>query len=255
MKVINADLSERLDYIEIVPLADFHLGDKAADVKNIRRLIEYIRNNDRVYCLLGGDMMDTAIASSIGDTYAATLNPAQQLKTCVELFGDISDKILAIVPGNHENRIYRYDGIDMTEVMAVQLGIADRYSPTAVCLFVRFGRNYKGRKMIYSIYLTHGAGGGRREGGKVNRLVDLANIVDTDVYVMGHTHSPVVVKNGFYRADPNNHVVRYVEKTFVNTSAMLGYGGYGEKQGYKPTSKTVPVICLDGYERQVTVRL
>lgn len=257
MKTIKSEMSADIKQIELLPLADFHIGDAMADWKLIQSLLKHIEETSNCYCVLGGDLMDTAIASSIGDTYSANIQPMEQLATCVKLFAPIKDKILAVVGGNHENRIYKSDGIDTTQLMCNQLGIADRYSATTALLFVRFGKdeahNHHGRKMMYSILLTHGSGGGRKEGGKINRLADLATIVDADVYITAHTHLPATFKTGFFRTSASNSSVQYVSKLFVNTAAALDYGGYGDKQGYKPSSKDYPTIILSGTEKKATV--
>lgn len=257
MKAIRCDLPYA-DVIELHPMADLHIGDSLCDYKLILERIEYIRNTPNAYCILDGDLMDTAIASSIGDTYAANLQPMEQLKHCVKIFEPIKDKILAVLTGNHENRVYKSDGLDMTELMCSQLGIADRYSPTTALLFIRFGegcRQSRYRPMLYTAYVTHGSGGGRKEGGKVNRLADLASIVDADIYIHGHTHLPLVFKESFFRVSGSNSSVALVDKLFVNTAAHLNYGGYGDKAGFKPASKSSPVIYLSGTKREINAKL
>ena len=202
--------------------------------------------------------MDTAIASSIGDTYGANLQPMEQLKLCVKIFEPIKDKILAVLPGNHENRIYKSDGLDITEITCAQLGIPEKYSPTTALLFVRFGKSsahLHNKRLRYTVYVTHGSGGGRREGGKVNRLADLASIVDADIYIHAHTHLPLVFRESFFRVSESNSSVALVDKLFVNTAAALNYGGYGDKAGFKPASKTSPVIYLDGRKQAMWAKL
>lgn len=257
MKAIKCDLPYA-EQIEIHPLADLHIGDSQCDYKSILERIEYIRKTPNAYCVLDGDLMDTAIASSIGDTYSASLQPMEQLKHCVKLFEPIKDKILAVLSGNHENRVYKSDGIDMTEIMCGQLGIADRYSPTTALLFIRFGENkkhHKGRKQMYTAYVRHGSGGGKREGSKLNALADLASIVDADIYICGHTHTPIVMKQGFFRVSASNSSVAMVDKLYCNTCAWLNYGGYGDRQGYKPASKCCPTIYLNGLKHDMYVKL
>lgn len=253
MKAIRCDLPYS-ETVEIHPMADLHIGDSMSDFKLIMERIEHIKNTPNAYCILGGDLMDTAIATSVGDTYGANLKPMDQLKQCVKIFGPIKDKILAVLPGNHENRIYRSDGIDITEMMCAQLGIPEKYTNTTALVFVRFGkeshRNH-GRPVLYTIYATHGAGGGRKEGGKINRLADLACIVDADVYLHHHTHLPLAFKNRFHRVSGSNSSVALVEKLFVNGAAALDYGGYGDTAGFKPASKTNPVIYLSGKKRDL----
>lgn len=257
MKAIRCDLPYA-EQIEIHPMADLHLGDPHSDYRGIVQRIEYIKNTENAYCILDGDLMDAAIASSIGDTYGASLQPMEQLKECVKLFEPIKHKILAVLPGNHEHRIYKQDGIDMTELMCSQLNIADKYSNTTALLFIRFGKSNHarhGRRQLYTMYVTHGSGGGRKEGGKINRLADLASIVDADIYVHAHTHLPLVFKESFFRVSGANSSVAPVEKLFVNTSAALTYGGYGDKQGYKPSSTKAPVIYLSGTEHDMWAKL
>jgi len=139
--------------------------------------------------------------------------------------------------------------------MARELGVGDRYAPESVTLFLRVGQLSSGKKIngkdkvrqvCYVIYTTHGSGGGRREGGKINRLADLAGIVDADIYISGHTHFPAVFKETYFRTDVFNSKVAAVDKLFINTNAWLKYGGYGEGAGYKPASIAAPVIYLDG---------
>lgn len=257
MKTIRCDLpyAER---IEIHPMSDLHIGDAHYDHKSIMARIEHIKNTPNAYCILDGDLMDTAIAASVGDTYGASIQPMEQLKTCVNIFEPIKDKILAVLPGNHEHRIYKSDGLDITQIMCSQLGLQGKYSSTTALLFVRFGKNKEnrhGRPQLYTIYVTHGSGGGRKEGGKVNRLADLACIVDADIYVMGHTHLPVIMKESFYRVSGSNSSVALVDKLFVNTAASLDYDGYGDAQGYKPASKCSPVVYLNGTKREMIAQL
>lgn len=259
MKTIRADLPEDMETLELHPLFDLHFGDALSDWRLIKAKIEHIERTPNAYCILGGDLMDTAIASSIGDTYGANLSPMEQLNQCVKLFTPIKDKILCVLHGNHENRVYKSDGIDLTALMCDQLGIRDKYSPTTALLFVRLGRraesSHHGRKTAYTVYVTHGSGGGRKEGGKINRLADLAQIVDADVYICGHTHLPAMFRTGFMRPSMANSTVTQVSKVFVNAAAALDYGGYGDVQGYKPAAKENPVIYLDGGRHCVTVKI
>lgn len=253
MRFINADLPKELDKIEIHPLADLHIGDMCCEYKRILEELEYIKSTPNCYCVLDGDLMDFALASSIGDTYAATHSPMEQLQECEKLFAPIKDKILAVTSGNHCNRAYKTDGIDVTQLLCNQLGIPEKYSNTTVVLNIRFGKcssHNHGRKMCYTMYMTHGTGGGRKEGGKINRLADLAQIVDADIYVMAHVHQPAAFRNTFYRCDVHNKCITKAEHLFVNTAAWLDYGGYGDRNGYKPASTINPVIWLHGGKKR-----
>ena len=258
MKPIKVTLSDKLESIEIHTFADLHIGDKFCNKKLIKERIEAVKENKKAYVILNGDIMNNATKTSVSDSYAEELSPMEQMATFVELFEPIKDKILCITSGNHENRTYNKEGIDITRLCARELGLEDRYSKTSAVVFLRFGETSSdthNRKQRYVIYCTHGSGGGRKEGAKAIRLADMASIIDADIYFHSHTHLPMILKEGFYRTDICNSTIAKVDKLFVNTSAMLEYGGYGEAFEFKPSSTDTPIIYLCGKKKQFTAQL
>lgn len=258
MKVIKIDLPRELTSVELHTFADEHIGDEHSDIKRLLARIEYVKNTPNAYCILNGDIIDNATKSSVGDVYTQAYNPMEQLEKAVEIFTPIKDKILCITHGNHENRTYKSEGITLSKFIAAQLGLTNRYTSTSAVLFIRFGNggsHTHHRKICYTGYVLHGSGGGRREGGKVNRLADLASIIDVDFYIHSHTHLPLVMKQSFFRIDTANSAVAPVDKLFVNTAANLGYGGYGEAGAYKPASKDTPTIYLSGTRKYMEAKL
>lgn len=257
MKVIKANLPESINNLELVVFADEHIGDILCDIERLKQRIDYVANTPNVYCVLNGDILDYASRSSIGDIETREYNIMEQLEKAVELFAPIKEKILCITNGNHENRAYRKEGIDISKIIAMQLGLGDIYAPASAFIFLRFGKRgatHHNLPQSYTIYMVHGSGGGRKEGAKAIRLADLASIVDADCYIMSHTHLPLVMKQGFYRVSTTNSSVAHVTKLFVNTASNLDYGGYGEAQSFKPTSKDTPTIVFNGAEKDMKVR-
>lgn len=259
MRTIKIDLPAELNQIELHLFADEHIGDAHCDMERLLERIEYVKNTPNAYCIMNGDILDNATKSSVGDVYAQVFDPMDQLSRAVKLFGPIKDKILCITHGNHENRTYKNEGVNLSALIAAQLGLENRYSATAAVIFLRFGspKDYhtKGRKMCYTIYTLHGSGGGRKEGGKINRLADMASIIDTDIYIHSHTHLPIIMKQAFHRVNHQNSSVALVDKLFINTAANLNYGGYGEAGEFKPSSKETPVIFLSGKEKKFSAKL
>lgn len=260
MKTIRCDLPYA-EQIEVHLLGDLHTGDPLCDLREIRKRIEHIEKTDNAYCILGGDLMDSAIKAAIGDIYGASLQPMEQLRLCVELFKPMAEagKIIAILPGNHEERIYKQDGIDTTALMATQLGAANKYANTSALVFIRFGKDTDpkrhGRPVLYTGYINHGSGGGKKPGAKVNRLNDLSDIVDADFYVHFHTHLPVVFRGSYFRVSGANSSVSQVDRIFLNGASALQYGGYGDRQAMQPTSKRSPVLHLSGTHREMWATL
>lgn len=258
MKVIKADLPRDIEVLELHIFADEHIGDDCCDLPRLKARIDYVASNPNAYCIMNGDILDYASRTSIGDIETREFNIMGQLEKAVELFAPIKDKILAITSGNHEGRSYRKEGIDISKMIAMQLGLADKYSPAAAAIFLRFGKQSlkrDGRPVLYSIYVLHGTGGGRKEGAKAIRLADMAAIVDTDIYIHSHTHLPMVLKEAFFRTDLVHSTVVKVPKLFVNTGANLDYGGYGETAEFKPSCMDTPVIYMRGDKKEMWAKL
>ncbi len=242
--------------IEVVPIADLHIGDPASKETVIKSLIDGVANNENRYAILVGDLMNTAIAGSKSDFYNEAIKPSEQLQRCYELLSPIKDKVLGVVSGNHEERIGKSVGVDMTQVLATELGIPDLYSDTSALIFLRFGlRKDKKRPMNYSIYVNHGHGGGRKPGGKINGLADFGSIIDADCFIIGHTHLPASYKDQSFHVIPQSGTAVLKERLFVNTASALGYTGYGNRNGYQPASNSYPIITFDNEIQHMTVTL
>ena len=253
METVKIELPETLTSIEVHPFADLHIGDKHCDMENIKSRIELVKEKENAYAVLNGDIVNNATKTSVSDCYAEELSPMEQISRFVELFEPIKDKILCVTSGNHENRTYNKEGIDITRLCARELGVEDRYSKTGALVFIKFNCKtigHHGNPLMYTMYCNHGSGGGRKEGAKAIRLADMACIVDADIYVHSHTHLPMVMKQGFYRTETRIHSVKNVTKLFVNTSSALDFGGYGEAFEFKPNSKDTPTIYINGQRRE-----
>lgn len=262
MKVIRADLPRDIEVLELHTFADEHIGEHCCDMLRLKSRIEYIANTPNAYCVLNGDILDYASRSSIGDIETREFNIMGQLEKAVELFSPIKNKVIAIDSGNHEHRGYRKEGFDISKMIAAQLGLVDKYSPGATMIFLHFGTSAKHqggerghRAQLYTVFMNHGSGGGRKEGAKAIRLADMASIVDADIYIHSHTHLPMIMKQGFFRTNRRSSTVENVTKLFVNTAANLDYGGYGEIGEFKPNSKDTPVIYLRGSKKEMWAKL
>ena len=258
MESIKIELPKELCSIEVHPFADLHIGDKHCDLENIKSRIEEVKQKENAYIILNGDIINNATKTSVSDCYAEELSPMEQISRFVELFEPVKDRLLCITSGNHENRTYNKEGIDITRLCARELGVENRYSKTSAIVFIKFGckavMNH-GRPLTYSMYCNHGSGGGRKEGAKAIRLADMACVVDADIYLHSHTHLPMVMKQGFYRTDYQHCLACNVTKLFVNTSSALKYGGYGEAFEFKPNSTDTPTISINGQRREFTAKL
>ena len=256
MKPVVLELPENLEHIDVHLLGDWHIGDPLCDLVSVAEKLDVIRDNPNAYCILGGDLCDMALRDSIGDVHGAKLSPMGQVERVVSLIKPVQEKVLCMVRGNHENRVYKSTGIDPLAFAASELGLGERYSDTSALLFVQFGHDTKhGGRMQYTMYVTHGAGSGRKEGGRLQRLADLQNIIDCDIYCHNHTHLPAVFPTCSYRIDYTHRKPVLVEHLFVNGGASLNYGGYADAGGFKPAGKRHPVIHLTSGRKHFTATL
>lgn len=256
MDGILHDLGNGIDPIRITPIADIHIGDRNSSDRAVSALIKRIKDDDQHYAVLCGDIMNTAITGSKSDSYGETMTPQQQIDKCCELLSPIADKVLCIVPGNHEERISRSAGVDTTALLAMGLGIKDLYRQESALVFIRIGKGQRCNPICYSMYVNHGhGGGGRRAGSKVNSLQDLGYVIDADIIVAGHTHMPATFRTATMHVVSNKFQADIHEQVFVNTASAIDYGGYGMRGGYQPPSNRYPVIELNSEVKDIKVTI
>lgn len=246
---------ENAKEIIICPLADIHLGDPLLDNKLLNKTIDYIKNNENVYTILNGDLMNTALKTSVSNSYEEKLTPMQQIEALVELLEPIKNKILVATIGNHENRIAKDTSIDIMHIAMKELGLGHRYTNGSYYLYLYFGKKKSGRitEMVYTIYGQHGAGGGRKSGSKLNRVVEMSNICIADVFLMSHVHEPIGTKKVIYIPDYSNKALTRKEMLFAISNSFLNYGGYAETFMFSPVSTSRIEIILNATERDTKI--
>lgn len=256
MKTIVCDLPTNIETLELVCISDSHIGDPYANEQALMEQIRYVEDTPNCFAIINGDIMNNGIKSSKSDTYTEVLSPMEQIVKASLVLRPIANKVLAITQGNHERRTAKESGIDLGQVIAMELGLLDKYSEGMAYIFLRFGEqsgHQKYRKMPYTILVTHGNGGGKTVGAKANRLADLVAIADADIYLYGHTHQNMAFKEGFMRVDWRNNLLTMVDRLFVNSGAFLDWGGYAEQAQYRPSVIATPHIFLSGYKRKMWV--
>jgi hypothetical protein len=155
--------------------------------------------------------------------------------------------------------VYLETGIDISAWLAAEMGLQDRYTNNSFVLFVKFGRsmNWKPsreKKNVYSFYCRHGMGaGGRKSGGKLNRVMEMSDTVDCDVYIMSHVHDPMMKPSMVFKTDIQNMTIYPAKRDYIITNAFQQFGGYGQKLGFNPASNEVSYITLNGNGKKKTI--
>lgn len=248
MKDISVVLSQEVTEAKIILLGDTHVGSPQFNETKLLEIIEYIKNNDDVYTILMGDLIDNALKTTKANPYKAIMSPQASLKHIIKILTPIKDKILLITPGNHEEKTEIEVDVDITWFIARELGLEDRYSEFSFILYISMGknRNRKGTYHTFSIYGTHGSSSGTTYASALNKVISLADtVVNADVYVMNHVHKPIVTYTKRYVVDLRTKKHYSQEPLFVTGNAFLDFkGSYGERKMYRPTSQRIPMIVL-----------
>ena len=108
---------------------------------------------------------------------------------------------------------------------------------------------------MYTITGIHGYGGGRKNGGKINNLVEMSDKVIADIYVMGHTHTPIMTRNTIFMPDYQHKTLVKKDKYYLMTNSFLEYGGYGEQYGFIPSTTEHQEAILNGTKKEIKLIL
>lgn len=262
MKIIRVNLNEEnnkiMDDITIIPIADVHLGDDLANLKLFREVLKRIQDEENTYTIINGDLCNMALKNSKSDVYGQSLAPMEQVIAMVDYLKPIKDKILVIGTGNHEDRTQKETNIDVTRLIARELGIEDRYANEWWYLYLTFGKDkHDARRTItYGITGVHGFGGGRKPGGKINNLESMSEVVLADLYIMSHTHKPIATKKCIYTPYYQSKTLTKQEMYYLMTNSFLeSDGGYAEKMGFTPASTSPTEAQLSSTKRRIRIKI
>ena len=215
----------------IYPLADVHLGAEGAEVQAFYKLIEQIAKEPNSYATLQGDLIDNGTRNSVTNIFRATMPPSQQKREMAKALEPIRDKILCLLPGNHERRSGKDADDDPMYDIAAKLDLEDRYRADMAFVRIALGRNRthsgNGKPYSYLLACVHGAGGGSLPGGMVNRADRFMQSMDgVDVFIHGHSHKQYCLRGSKLVVDAQNKRVTRRPTLTMCAGSWLGYVGY-----------------------------
>lgn len=260
-RVVNrarvVDLGNKVRTVEIMCAGDLHIGDRHRDPHYMRNIRNWLDASKDRYLILVGDLFNAALKTSVSNVYedVMTIDEAQQELT-VWLSG-IGDRLIASVSGNHDQRVQNAVGADVLR-MAHELANVP-YDGLEAFVTVKLGAyGYKSKSskspVCYQFYVTHGVGGGRLAGGKVNNLMRLKDIVVSDIYIQGHQHDPVCKPSVVWEWDSRKESIVQREQLLVVAPSSMARGGYAVAKAFSPVSAQIPIITLDGKDKHIGFR-
>jgi len=225
--------------IKIALLFDVHYGNFAHKKEKFLSYIRWIKENDDVYAIMGGDIMENALDDGRGMTYDQSENPQTQFEDMVQILAPIAHKILMCTPGNHEHRTYQKTGIDVMRLMAERLKVPYFTGPVWLSLLAN---GYK-----WNLFVQHGSGNSQTKGGKMNmanRPKKFTGLIH--FFVSGHVHDRVCESETIITDDPINCRLQYLDQWTIIAPAFLGWEEtYAYRAGYPPPARGGVAIELD----------
>ncbi len=238
------------DRLVLVPFGDLHTGSKHFDEELAREAVDWCVD-EGAFVLGMGDMLESATRDSVGSgVYDQTEILQVQMQHLYDILQPLVDKdlLLGMHPGNHELRVYKSSGVDITKIMCRELGVP----------YLGWGKlhRFKVNDQAYTLYSTHGSSGARLPHTKMKGCLDLANLVDAEIYCMGHLHQLAHHVRNFYTPNSRSKKVDEKQKHFLLCGSYLSHwGSYGHVKSYEPMRKGSPKIKLAGDKHQIRVSL
>lgn len=235
---------ENLDYLNVYPLGDVHLGSKEFDEALFREWIETVKNDPNGVVVIIGDMLNMGLRNSKSNVYEETLSPMEQKELCYELLNPIADKIIAGCSGNHEYRAVKEVGMNPLYDVFCRMRIENRYRENACFIKLTVGKQGKNPN-TYGVVLTHGSSKGKDE--KWTYSVD-----GCDCFISGHTHLGTHQPCGKIRMDLTHNKVKTVGYQHIVVMPFQRYGGYAIRGKYMPNHiGQFQRVTFDGSSKRV----
>ena len=236
-----------LPEVEVYPLHDIHYGNELFDAEKWKRAKTEILAAPNRYCILLGDMLECVIAGvSKGDAYKQMHDPHEQLVWLAQQLDELRDRVLMVIPGNHENRILTYAGLDIVQCACAKAGIEERYRHIFGLCVLSVGVREKNRQTKYSLFGIHRATDQKR-------FCSADTIQNVDAFLYGHDHDPKDHPRSVLYYDPANDMITQRNVEVLDCGSFIPtFGGYGARSGYRPTSnKSYKLVLHQGKQKKI----
>ena len=235
-------------------IGDLHLYNKGCIESEIDLMVQEIKDDPYAVWIGLGDYADciTAydprfdaqeVAPDKRDNFFERL-PARIVDDVCTKFEPIAGQCLGLCRGNHEDKMETRHDIALTKDVCENLSTSKhtvRYLDYSAVFDLIFKSKRKKEEAHFKIFCHHGAGFGTTTGGKINKLKKvMTEVIDADIYMMGHSHEQIDLPLVQLYQDENG-VLRQKKKLGVITGSYLatyrdGCTSYGEKKLYSPVT-------------------
>mgnify|MGYP001585639044 CR=1 FL=1 len=224
-------------YAEVLFFSDLHLGHPQCHLKKATEMLKYCLENN-IYVVFLGDMMESGLTSSVGDSvYHQKLNPQEQMEAVIELIKPLAQKnlVLGYLLGNHEQRIRKTTGIDVSKNICRELGIS-------YLGYACWNLWYVGNQS-YTLYLWHGSSGSKFIYTKLKSAVDVSHYFIADLIAVAHMHSLTSDSIERQFVDKATKTIKIKKAHILITGHYLGFDdSYAQEKGYPPSKIGSPKV-------------
>jgi hypothetical protein len=242
--LFNVRISKWNDPVHLYCIGDFHIGHINHDYEKLQEIKDMIMSDPYAQVLIMGDNVDGRMPDHKFfelENVDPTIKLSKFIANCYKRFEDfiidISPKCLGTHCGNHELKV--------NSVAPYIENICERRQ----CAFLGYralsilkieSSCHKANR-TYRIFSTHGSGGGRKSGSKINRIEDEAQSSRCDIFIQGHNHLRSFTDGIVHEPVLHRRGISIIERpqAFINSGSFLksyqvdNYN-YSEKASYKP---------------------
>lgn len=245
--------------ITIIPVADVHLGSAECMEQEFIKFIKTVAETPNTYLAILGDLLDNGIKSSVTNTYKQVMSPSQAKREMINILKPVADRIIVMLPGNHELRSKKEVDCDMIFDMACELGKENLYRENMAFVKIQLGKEggqtVAGKdRPTYMLVCLHGSGGGMTGAG-VNRAEKFGNISGSDALLLGHTHKPYTTQPGQIVIDKSNNLVTIKPYKIISATSWLKYGDYAARKMLMPSTHCLQTLVLRGNKKEMMVTM
>ncbi len=245
-------------------IGDMHADRKEFDDVKCRAYIDHIANDPKGIAIFVGDALDGRIPGRKHfDPDTVRIDFLENLKSYVnhglDVLRDYFKPLvkarvpLVIVSGNHDEYL---EEVGLSAKLAQELGRTAHYLGGEGFVRIRTGPSVNMRTTV--VYATHGTGGGKTPGPKVNNMQRYYEWVDADVVMAGHVHDGdirIIPCYGVQRSDAlelqTRPRVMYRAPSFVRRS-IPGVVGYQGKKGFPSSDEGLMYVRFNPHFHRAT---
>lgn len=237
-KYISWEIPADHDYIDLLQITDVQFGHVRCKYERVLEYRNWILAKPNRFMIWTGDMVDAWAMWSPGRGFEQIGDPMSQVFKFCEMWAPARHRVLGYVGGNHERRAIPGFG-DLGVLLAALLRIP--YSNGRQLIDIYFGKHQP-----FQISQWHGRGGARTKGTVAQTLHRFAGEGDSQLYLMGHLHQPLILPGWKEQRDKVRR--RVVAKKYIaalGSSFMDLWGSYGEVAGFGMSDVLMPMTRLE----------